>query len=1134
MPAIIESRVNGINPIAGASRDDLRAGDIITLNDVGGPGTTWSWSLVFKPQDANRNPSAAALAGNVLGPGPVTFSVDNEGPYLIRLIKDAGLPTESIQYVRLRYLTLFGDLSLVAAGERRDGTGVIPVDVSAEGWANDQNFNLITLKNYIKRVSTSGRILFVDANRGRNNYNPPNDPAIAEGFADYSTINAAITAATSNAAVNAGLVPSATDPFIIAVRPGVYEEAVNFAPFVHVVGWPTEVESLSSVGDRSVVVRTPSAGVLTHTVSSANPSDFTIIKGLQLENIKTTTNAVVRKVGTGVAVFVDTRIVQNSNQPTDGPCLSVENGVVYADNAYLLNNNTTFDRDALWVNPTPPNTASAFFAESRFSGSSVATLNPNLASNVSVGFLRCSLNQTNVSPLSHGVDSNATTTLFSYSEGFLVNGQPDFVRINPTGVGSAAGGLFAGVYYSRLGSITPSGTRQGVLFNTSGLVGVANFESGSSEYSQVSLVGPNPLVQRAATNSRSLFYDNTLSGLTAENVQDAIDEIAGAVVSPSLDVAYDNGRIITVDADAVELHGPGPINVAPPLNPANGDGTLRVYQQIEVGAIPSSEILVASNNFGNGPSIEMGNLVRNADSNFGSSVYLVANATGAPDYYNYNLRINAADSEGNNLLGSTKMGSIILRCGTALCNSGVNAPDGGDLFMIAGGVEEALGGNPGNLWITPGETGLGVTGFVNIVNPAAATSATLQGANNFVDLAATPAGTLTFATTSGKSQVTFSGGENIATIIALFNDDTGIQATWAGLGNPIVLTSTSTGPDAELIFIDDSTGGTINTYLGDFSITGGATFTPGTYPEFVSLSSNANQTLVVGNGVNDLVYDAVTGKLTVPGLIDPTGMIFDFFPEASVPTGPNKGAIFVSDGSGGATNTGAIYFKDSVGTLYDLTLGGGGGAPATSTFLTINTEGGLPNSRRLLGTTGQITLTPSGGDYIIGMADTAVTAASYTRPNVTIDAKGRITAAASTVVQADITRSMVVPTAPLSPPLPFVVNEYHIQTLQSGFELDGVNNTFNIFVSQAMGLAAGLALVDILVGPPAGLYTSILTAPIDVGVVASGTLITGTAPNFSVGLPYTIAAGQVIYYQITYNAIPATGDGLVVSLVGEI
>jgi hypothetical protein len=100
--------------------------------------------------------------------------------------------------------------------------------------------------------------------------------------------------------------------------------------------------------------------------------------------------------------------------------------------------------------------------------------------------------------------------------------------------------------------------------------------------------------------------------------------------------------------------------------------------------------------------------------------------------------------------------------------------------------------------------------------------------------------------------------------------------------------------------------------------------------------------------------------------------------------------------------------------------------------------------------------------------------------------------------------------------------------------LDGVNNTFNIFVSQAMGLAAGLALVDILVGPPAGLYTSILTAPIDVGVVASGTLITGTAPNFSVGLPYTIAAGQVIYYQITYNAIPATGDGLVVSLVGEI
>jgi hypothetical protein len=72
--------------------------------------------------------------------------VDNPGPYLIRLITDAGLATEDTQYVRLRALTGQG-LRLVSAGERRDSSGIIPVDVSVEGWANEQNFNLQTLEN---------------------------------------------------------------------------------------------------------------------------------------------------------------------------------------------------------------------------------------------------------------------------------------------------------------------------------------------------------------------------------------------------------------------------------------------------------------------------------------------------------------------------------------------------------------------------------------------------------------------------------------------------------------------------------------------------------------------------------------------------------------------------------------------------------------------------------------------------------------------------------------------------------------------------------------------------------------------------------------------------------------------------
>jgi hypothetical protein len=40
-------------------------------------------------------------------------------------------------------------LLLVAAGERRDSTGTVPVDVDIEGWANEQNFNLQAVESAV-------------------------------------------------------------------------------------------------------------------------------------------------------------------------------------------------------------------------------------------------------------------------------------------------------------------------------------------------------------------------------------------------------------------------------------------------------------------------------------------------------------------------------------------------------------------------------------------------------------------------------------------------------------------------------------------------------------------------------------------------------------------------------------------------------------------------------------------------------------------------------------------------------------------------------------------------------------------------------------------------------------------------
>jgi hypothetical protein len=145
MPASIRSLRNGILPVDDASRDDLVIGDIVTVSALVA-SSTYNWAIVFAPESVAGLPSVATFTGSAGDVSPGSFTVDNPGPYLIRLITDAGLATEDTQYVRLRALTGQGS-RLVSAGERRDASGLIPVDVSVEGWANEQNFNLQTLEN---------------------------------------------------------------------------------------------------------------------------------------------------------------------------------------------------------------------------------------------------------------------------------------------------------------------------------------------------------------------------------------------------------------------------------------------------------------------------------------------------------------------------------------------------------------------------------------------------------------------------------------------------------------------------------------------------------------------------------------------------------------------------------------------------------------------------------------------------------------------------------------------------------------------------------------------------------------------------------------------------------------------------
>ena len=145
MAAEIKSSIAAKPTLISQSREDLDAGDIVTLEANDLSHVSYAWALMFTPTSVSGVGSAAALSAAV-GPGPITFTVDNEGPYLVRLIADLGLPSESTQYVRLRRATTFSSLRLVAAGERKDGSVSIPIDTSIDGWSLDQNYNTLKLE----------------------------------------------------------------------------------------------------------------------------------------------------------------------------------------------------------------------------------------------------------------------------------------------------------------------------------------------------------------------------------------------------------------------------------------------------------------------------------------------------------------------------------------------------------------------------------------------------------------------------------------------------------------------------------------------------------------------------------------------------------------------------------------------------------------------------------------------------------------------------------------------------------------------------------------------------------------------------------------------------------------------------
>ena len=929
--------------VTDASRDDLAVNDVVELESVN-VGTAYQWSIAFKPEDLSGTPSTAVFSSTgteqAINKDPGTFTVDLDGPYLLRLVyttpqitlntvlsagvsfsingitltavagartpgsddfsiaggtvalitaemaaaindpansfvaanlagTDAspsvvisptletvptgetvtitysGVPADvtlgdfvTEQYVRLRALTAFGDLKLVAAGERYD-TLRVPVDAQPDGWADNQNYNLSQLVGLIGSSAASTGVVYVDPVNG-----------------DYQTIQAAMDYADSQS-------PTAAQQWVVLVRPGTYVEDLTFYQWVHLFGWPG--------GEGTPLVTVQNDTVVSHDISLPGVGSSLVLCNLHFERPAVSPNAVISQAANGTVKLVRCRV--------DGSG---------AGGAYASSGDTTFIecRLAGEVGSAPPDYAVTLSGSTTFDRCTV-TGQSGIFLDVSSALV---LRDTQVNTV-------GTASIDAFSDFILRYCQVvGPIRGNPTGAGTA-GDIQIDIKWSQVADISLDGTA---------VVGTASLSLGSTSHGTLTTAGG--ATQAATVPADSVFYDNATSGIAAENVQDAIDEVyAFAALVRTLDDAYNggvaasgSGRTIIADQGAVQIVDA----VAPsdPIPPGNTNGNLEVVGSVSLGALTKPEITLDPNPFGNGPTVLLGREIWANDAPFGSTALILGDASGNPTYHNYNLRVGTQSADGGN-----QVGSLYLRAGDSLTTI-----DAGSVFIQGGTATDAGGGTGGDIYIVPGETAAGGARSLILVNPLTATPATLTAAGAFSGAAV--AGDITIGSELGAVTVSFAGGENLAAVHALF-DATGVVTA---AGDPIVLTSVAKGATAEVFFISADAG--VDASLGVFS---GQAMVAGTWPDSTAIAATGTSEITFGAGnPNPMIYDSATGKLTVPGLIDPTGMVFD---EAGQPaTGANKGALFVSDGSGGLVLN-HLYYVNAAGTPTDITTGGGGG-----------------------------------------------------------------------------------------------------------------------------------------------------------------------------------------------------------------
>lgn len=846
--ASITSTIN-TSTVVGASRNDATTGSVVSLSSTN-THTTYAWTLAYKPPG-----SAATFSGSSSAASPGTFTVDLEGPYLVRLTADLGLGTESTQYVRIRYPTVLGPLYLTAAGEGYGGSIPVPVDQTSTGWTNALNSNLMTLLGLVQGSLTSGNVFTVDP---------------TEGYGDYTTIQAAIDAADTAGA-------SSSNPFVVLVRPGIYDESVTFRANIYVSGWPGT--PADAIGFPLVLVR----GV--HTVSTPGGADRVILARMTLSNITSSTDHALQKLGSGSLTLHECTVEQNGVNAAQGAALSVDAGTVVAFESRFTATSALPDDRAAILQPAQSNLA---MYRCEILGPTGIVTNDTFDSSVVTILEDCGVSGSGVT----GFGILSDSTALQLTRTYVSSANTSSIFIHPSG-GAFADDQVVLIRYSII-----AGTLE---FDATGILGSTELTFSASEYGSISFPGLPPSTLGAGTQAATIFYDNTASGMAAAQVQQALDEVYSyATLVRTLDDAYDGGvpasgggRIIVADQGAVRISN-APVPADPP-EPGDTNGRLEVVSRVSVGAIGAPEIDLDPNPYGAGSAIVLGNRVVPNNTPWSAGTTMVmGNSTGSPLFRNYDLRVQTKASSGGGAIGR-----LILQGGDGLPN-GVTTPDGSSVYLQAGSAFDATA-VPGSVFIAPGSRTGGASGSIYLVRPENSTAATLTAAGACANPIGVT-GSITFATNMGAVTLNVAAVDTRATVIANLAALEGITAVDSG-GGVIRITTDHLGANAMIYFLSATAG--VDAAIGGFD---GQVQVDGTYAQYVDVQVTADQEVSFGvtGAMGPLVYNADTGKLTVPGIIDPTAVVFE---TASAPTtGATEGAVFVSDGSGGLT-AGHFYFR---------------------------------------------------------------------------------------------------------------------------------------------------------------------------------------------------------------------------------